>query len=149
VVHFSTARQVGHFCSAVYMYDLEGNQIDREYDLPVEPKAQIPLGGGFYLIEPAFGTIEAVTADETNKVIFLGDEENCMVHVLKPLRLAADLYTDGFVYTNDLGVFTSDWLESNCDDPNWCNGSDLDRDTDVDLIDYAFFADQWCDEESY
>ncbi len=135
--------------NSILAYDLAGNQIGHEYNLPVEPKARIPLGGGFYLIEPAFGTVEAVTVDESNKVVFLGDEENCMVHILRPLRLAADLYTDGRVESKDLREFALRWLDSSCSDPDWCNGSDLDRNTKVDSVDYSSFAGQWGETENY
>ncbi len=135
--------------NSIIAYDLAGNHVGHEYNLPVEPKAWIPLGGGFYLVEPAFGAVEAVTVDETNKVVFIGDEENCMIHILRPLRLAADLYTDGIVDINDLSKFALRWLDISCSVQDWCNGGDLDRNTKVDFADYASFASQWGDTENY
>ena len=132
--------------NAILAYDISGSPVGKQYALPTEPKSQIPLGGGFYLVEPAFGSVEAVAVDETNRVVFLGDEENYMIHVLKPLRLAADLFTDGVVDINDLSIFCFHWLDG-CDNPDWCNGSDLDRNTTVELADYADFAIQWGEEE--
>ena len=133
--------------NAILTYDISGNPVGKQYALPTEPKSQIPLGGGFYLVEPAFGSVEAVAVDETNHVVFLGDEENCMIHVLKPLRLAADLYTDGIVDINDLSIFCSQWLNIACDNPDWCNDSDLDRNTKVEFVDFANFAAQWGEQE--
>jgi hypothetical protein len=129
--------------NAVLAYDLNGNQIGRQYDLPVEPKARIPLGGGFYLLKPAFAAAEAVTVDQNNKVLFVGDEDNSMIHVLTPVRLAADFDADEDVDASDLGMFASHWLDTDCAEPDWCAGTDLDRDTSVNFIDYALFAEQW------
>ena len=38
-----------------------------------------------------------------------------------------------------LAVLTSHWLEAGCVEPDWCEGADLNRDSVVDFIDFAFF----------
>jgi len=38
-----------------------------------------------------------------------------------------------------LAVLTSYWLEAGCGEPDWCEGADLNRDSVVDFIDFAFF----------
>ena len=38
-----------------------------------------------------------------------------------------------------LAVLTSYWLEAGCVEPDWCEGADLNRDSVVDFIDFAFF----------
>ena len=36
-----------------------------------------------------------------------------------------------------LPEFSSHWLETNCADPNWCNGFDIDHSSTVDLSDFV------------
>ena len=66
--------------NCIIVYDEYANQIGHAQDLPVTPQAMIPLGGGFYLVEPAFGAIEAIVIDQVNRIVFIGDEENSMIH---------------------------------------------------------------------
>ncbi len=134
--------------NAILAYDTNGNQIGRQYDLPLEPKARIPFDG-FTLLLPAFDSVEAIAVDQTNKVIFLGDEGNAMIHVLTPVRLAADLFEDGTVDKKDLGIFVTYWLDVDCDLTDWCSGCDIDHNTVVNFPDYAILAEQWKLIESY
>jgi hypothetical protein len=53
-------------------------------------------------------------------------------------RSIADLTNDWVVDFNDLGVFVSYWL-----DTGECIPSDLNRNNDVNFVDYAIFARQW------
>jgi len=45
-----------------------------------------------------------------------------------------------------LAILSSHWLEMNCGKPDWCNGFDADRDTTVNLKDFAFMAFHWLEE---
>jgi hypothetical protein len=38
-----------------------------------------------------------------------------------------------------LGVFASNWLAADCGAPDWCGGSDLDKNAVVDFADFALF----------
>jgi hypothetical protein len=42
-----------------------------------------------------------------------------------------------------LAILSPHWLELNCGKPNWCNGFDADRDTTVNLKDFAIMALHW------
>ncbi|MHC4573778.1 MAG: S8 family serine peptidase [Planctomycetota bacterium] len=44
---------------------------------------------------------------------------------------------------NDLAVFALHWLDADCNIPYWCEKTDLDFSTDVQMVDYAVFADSW------
>lgn len=125
------------------MYDLTGLLIGQPQPLPVTPKARIPLGGGLYMIKPAFGQVEAITVDELSLTVFIGDHENAMIHVLQPRRLAGDATADGIVDVSDLLVLAADWLSAGCADPSWCSGADMNHSGDVDLWDFAVVADQF------
>lgn len=118
--------------NAIAMYDTLGNLIGSQQDLPVLPEARIPIGGGFYITKPAFGAIEAVTVDEAGRVIYIGDEENEMIHTLVPGCLLADLDCDGDVDLSDLGVLLSNYGVTSGAAPE---DGDLDGDGDVDLSD--------------
>ncbi len=135
--------------NTLVMYDLAGNQVGPQNRLPAVPKARIPLGGGLYLIYPAFGSIEAVAVDQTSKTIFIGDESNAMIHALAFVRLAADFDGDGDVDGADLEILTGQWLLADCSSPAWCSGTDLDRNGKVDFYDYALFAEYWNISEIY
>jgi hypothetical protein len=51
---------------------------------------------------------------------------------------------DGVVDINDLVILAEFWLENQCDVTNrWCQGSDLNFDSGVDLLDFAFLAGCW------
>jgi hypothetical protein len=43
----------------------------------------------------------------------------------------------------DFAVFASHWQETGCNDPNWCQGTDLDTDGNVETDDLMLFADYW------
>ena len=54
-----------------------------------------------------------------------------------------DFNKDTKVDFGDLAMFTSYWLAPDCNDPNWCEGTDLDTDGNVDFYDFALFANYW------
>jgi hypothetical protein len=69
------------------------------------------------------------------------DDPNCLItfsHV--PTR---DLNWDDVVNFRDYAIFSSQWNVENCNDPNWCDGADLERDGDVDYNDLGLFTDYW------
>jgi len=57
-----------------------------------------------------------------------------------------DFDLDGAVGLRDLRDFVLHWLEVDCKDPKWCEGTDFDMSTTVNLTDFAFFANQWSGE---
>ncbi|KPJ66806.1 MAG: hypothetical protein AMJ43_06930 [Coxiella sp. DG_40] len=54
-----------------------------------------------------------------------------------------DFNKDTKVDFTDFEVFASYWQVANCNDPNWCEGTDLDTDGSVDMNDLALFVDYW------
>lgn len=43
----------------------------------------------------------------------------------------------------DFAVLASYWQAADCNDPNWCEGTDLDTDRNVDFNDVMLFTDYW------
>jgi hypothetical protein len=54
-----------------------------------------------------------------------------------------DFNGDTVVNFVDFAVLALYWQEADCNDPNWCEGADLDTDSDVDFYDFALFAEYW------
>ncbi len=67
------------------------------------------------------------------------DEAGALVWVLPAGDLNGDLFTDAL----DLQDFASHWLQTECTEPDWCDGADINRSGRVDLEDLAEFAWDW------
>lgn len=63
-----------------------------------------------------------------------------MAFIHSPTR---DLNADGMVNFGDFVILASKWNSTNCSDPNWCAGADIDRDGDVDHNDLGLFVEYW------
>ena len=54
-----------------------------------------------------------------------------------------DFDSDGKVRMDDLAELGTDWRRSDCNSPDWCDGTDLDKNGILDYNDLAIFADNW------
>jgi len=58
--------------------------------------------------------------------------------------LQADSSIDGIVNFQDFAILASRWLDEECGYPDdWCQGSDIDWNTEVGIEDLAILAQQW------
>ncbi|MHC4618193.1 MAG: PKD domain-containing protein [Planctomycetota bacterium] len=58
--------------------------------------------------------------------------------------LNCDLAGDnGAVNFRDFAVLAAHWSETGCNEPDWCERADLNRSTDVGLVDLRIFSDCW------
>lgn len=132
--------------NAINVYALDGLAVGSQQELPVEPRARIPLGGGFYLFKPAFGTVEAIAIDETasNEIIYIGDAGNAMVHVLRPGFLVGDFDEDGDVDRDDYDQFVLCFTgpDGGPIAPE-CIPGDAEPDDDCDCDDWGVFTQNW------
>jgi len=130
--------------NAIRVFALDGLSLGPRQDLPVEPRARIPIGGGFYLVKPAFGKVEAIAVDESNEVIYVGDEGNSMVHVLTPGFSVGDFDEDGDVDPYDHNWFALCFTgpDGGPVDPG-CAPGDGDVDDDIDSDDWEVFIRNW------
>ncbi len=60
-----------------------------------------------------------------------------------------DFDNDAIVHFNDFAVLASHWQETGCSDPNWCEGTDLDIDGNVDCNDLILFVDFWLERTEF
>lgn len=58
-------------------------------------------------------------------------------------RIPSDFEPDGDVDLLDLGKLCFHWLEDGCNEPNWCSGTDMDFDGNVNFTDFSLFSDYW------
>jgi hypothetical protein len=54
-----------------------------------------------------------------------------------------DFNNDTIVNFKDFAIFASHWMAANCTDPNWCDGTNLDTDGNVDINDLMLFCQYW------
>jgi DNA-binding beta-propeller fold protein YncE len=58
-------------------------------------------------------------------------------------QIDGDFDGDSDVDVSDLLHFASQWLNSPCGEPNWCEGADFNQSNRVDLLDFASLAGNW------
>lgn len=56
-----------------------------------------------------------------------------------------DLNQDCYVNWQDFLILSDQWLAGGCANPNWCNGADLDTNTNVNSEDLTVFTANWLD----
>jgi hypothetical protein len=54
-----------------------------------------------------------------------------------------DFNNDTLVNFQDYGIFSSHWMEADCQTPDWCEGTDLDINGKVDFKDLMLFGEFW------
>jgi len=57
--------------------------------------------------------------------------------------MIAGIDIDGDVDFGDYAMFAIHWAGVDCNEPDWCEGADLDKSGFVDLDDLADFAEHW------
>ena len=60
-----------------------------------------------------------------------------------PCRPLGDFNKDYCVNKKDLAIFARNWLCADCNIPYWCEKTDLDFSSTVEMGDFAFFAGNW------
>ncbi|MGA2916362.1 MAG: hypothetical protein ABSE89_10085 [Sedimentisphaerales bacterium] len=60
-----------------------------------------------------------------------------------------DFNNNTIVDFHDYAIFASHWLETNCNAPNWCDGTDLDINGSVDVNDLMLFCQYWLERTEY
>jgi RHS repeat-associated protein len=60
-----------------------------------------------------------------------------------PVVCPGDINSDGWVNEADLSALSDNWLRSDCQEPDWCVGADVDRDGKVNLDEFAAVSQRW------
>lgn len=68
---------------------------------------------------------------------------------LNPGHWQCDFIYDDQVNMNDLAVLGSYWLRDNCTSPDWCGGTDLNKNTIVDVNELSICAAAWLSPNPY
>ena len=63
--------------------------------------------------------------------------------IVSIVTYTGDLDIDKDVDSVDLRKFTSYWLNSDCNYPDWCESADISKNGKVDFNDFALFAENW------
>lgn len=64
-------------------------------------------------------------------------------YVVTSKYIDADFNMDGIVDINDLVELSNQWLNNNCQYPDWCNGVDMDFNKSIDMYEYETFSKFW------
>jgi len=70
-------------------------------------------------------------------------ESNLSEYGLCKPPVGGDFDTDGNIDWFDLLIFVNNWLRSDCDVLDWCEGTDLDKSGSVNFTDFVEFTDYW------
>lgn len=115
-----------------WYFDMDANGFTMDTDSEdedVEP-------GEWFIID-----YNAVEIGDCNIVFYDGFFED---HQLSFTHVATrDFNGDTVVDFEDYGILASYWRASDCNDPNWCEGADIDVDGYVDPNDLRLFVDYW------
>jgi hypothetical protein len=82
--------------------------------------------------------------------LFIGDQGNNLVRRVSAgvtvnvmSQMTVDLNNDGIPDFYDFSNFATNWQNISCSLPDWCNGSDFDKNGIVDIHDLRTFAEFW------
>ncbi|MBN1126329.1 MAG: right-handed parallel beta-helix repeat-containing protein [Sedimentisphaerales bacterium] len=59
-----------------------------------------------------------------------------------------DYHPDQYVNLFDFDIFSKHWMQTDCQEPEWCSQADLNLDGQVDFQDVVIFAEHWLAEPS-
>lgn len=136
-----TARVTAWKDSDIWGFDLYGSDIDL-WDPNLYGSDLNAVAGDWFIIDYkaiGVGSPNVGFYEYSNSISW--HEPNLLLtfhHV--PTR---DFNSDEIVDISDYATLASCWLYENCSDPNWCGGTDISRDSWVDMVDFALFEKYW------
>ena len=88
-------------------------------------------------IDSATATVKVTVADPDGELSVAGYSNSI------ELFTSGDINTDCVVDVADVAALVNQWLNTDCGDPDWCSGADIDHSMTVGLSDYAEIAGHW------
>lgn len=64
-------------------------------------------------------------------------------YILLLSGVSSDINDDGIVNFVDFAILAYHWMDNTCEEPHWCEGSDIDKSDIVDFTDLRIFTDNW------
>ncbi len=113
------------------------SQVDSsiDYDSAIlAARAVLPIG-----VYPGGAVYEHIWLGGEQYHLFAGE----LLEALGDLSIAGDSNDDGNVTSLDLYRLYCQWLNTGCDEPQWCAGADLNCSGKVDLYDHAIINLHW------
>lgn len=83
--------------------------------------------------EPSGMDIHSISASGQTMTFSFGDLS----------EYAADVSGDEMVDATDISFVATRWLETDCNEPDWCNGTDINNDQGVNAGDFAMVGGDW------
>jgi hypothetical protein len=80
------------------------------------------------------GTPTPLTSTKVPNIKLVTAENNCQI---------GDLDGNCGVDAQDLTLFVSHWLQTDCTDPNWCGKADFNESGNINLADFTIMAQHW------
>ncbi|HUT28686.1 MAG TPA: GLUG motif-containing protein [Sedimentisphaerales bacterium] len=116
------------------------------------PSGEFSLQTGFFTVTSDVSEMAGKDATLMFLLMGKGDDPNRAGLIIDNIRGFAapvpkasngDLDDNGKVDFGDYAVFARHWLDTDCNEPNYCEWADLDFNTSVDLADLEIFSGYW------
>ncbi|MHC4387463.1 MAG: hypothetical protein ACYSX1_02530 [Planctomycetota bacterium] len=88
---------------------------------------------------PYFATVPA-DSNGPIEAMRLSDYSDPNYSLALPLSI---VWTDNRIDSSDFAIFAEHWCHTDCNDPDWCDGADLDESTVVDYNDLGILTRNW------
>ncbi len=87
--------------------------------------------------------LQSIEVNVENRYAITGSEWTSVAFWYQYPCVDGDFDHDCAVDFSDFAVFALYWLQSGCEDPNWCGGADFDNSGKVDMEDLAVLVEYW------
>ncbi len=124
--------------------DASGGQVHLEFDgVNKTGVINIPNSGGLQNWQRVL--VEDIDLEAGEQVMrFCVDSGEFNITYISISQPNADINDDGKVNIEDFAVLASWWDDENaCSSPGWCGGVDFDMSGTVDMLDLAYFVENW------
>ncbi len=131
------------------------NVSDAGINLTLPLKNFTPNSSGVYRTSETESTAYVGTFDELQPLLLPAESittisltgsplpENCAGVQVAGFSLISDISGDCYVNYTDLDILTDYWLDENCNEPDDCQGANINEQGSVNLVDFSIFTSLW------